>query len=74
MDWVINDDAIISSGPNSKIVIGNEVSWYYYTRQGVHLLQNAQEICKRSTLKVSSKFNPLEGDINFHFEILSDLS
>ena len=70
VDWHLDDDIIISSGPTEEIIPGARIAWDPYTRQGVHLLQDITEVTNKNVFLSSFKFDPKEGDMQFYFELI----
>lgn len=72
MDWQLDSDLSISSGPIEEIVPGKRISWDPYTRQGVHLFRRVSNVTKESTLSWSFNFVPQSGEVEFEFNILTN--
>lgn len=69
VEWHLNDDIVVSSGPTQQFIPGERISWDHYSRQGVHLLHKIKEVTNKDILKSSFKFNPEEGTMQFYFEL-----
>lgn len=69
VDWHLDDDIVVSTGPTKKITVGERVLWDFHTRQGVHLLPDLKEVTSKSILTSSFKFDPKEGTMQFYFEL-----
>ncbi|XP_024947439.1 protein arginine N-methyltransferase 7 isoform X2 [Cephus cinctus] len=67
VDWYLDSNVIVSSGPVKKIQPGSRISWDPYTRQGVYLLRKINEVTEQDTLSWSLKFYPADGTMQFHF-------
>ncbi|XP_051157383.1 protein arginine N-methyltransferase 7 [Leptopilina boulardi] len=69
IDWKLDDDVIISSGPQESIKSGAQVIWDPHTKQGVHLLKNIKSVKSKDTLSWSFDFKPNEGLMKFEFHV-----
>jgi len=68
IDWKLDDsdDDFVTSGPLQEPEIGDWIKWDVHTRQGVFFLPD--DCINTGSLVFSAKFNPKDGDIEFHFE------
>lgn len=69
IDWKLDDDVIISSGPQESIKSGAQVIWDPHTKQGVHLLKTIKSVKSKDTLSWSFDFKPNEGLMKFEFHV-----
>lgn len=69
MDWHLDDEIVVSTGPIKEVVEGERISWDFHTRQGVHLLQDIKKVTSKDSLTSSFKFDPKEGTMQFYFEL-----
>ncbi|XP_076279439.1 arginine methyltransferase 7 isoform X2 [Lasioglossum baleicum] len=72
VDWHLNSDITVSSGPKKEIQPGKRILWDPFTRQGVHLFRNITDVTQQSVLQWSFDFVPQHGNIKFDFHILSE--
>ncbi|XP_066587278.1 protein arginine N-methyltransferase 7 [Prorops nasuta] len=70
IDWHLNKDITVTSGPIEEIVPGFRISWDPYTRQGVHLFKNILNVTNESHVSWSFNFVPQHGTMEFEFNIL----
>ncbi|XP_014204055.1 protein arginine N-methyltransferase 7 [Copidosoma floridanum] len=70
LDWHLDEDTVVSSGPTEDIFPGKRISWDPYTRQGVHLPPNTEKVTNENTLETFFKFNPQEGTLRFNFKMI----
>lgn len=71
IDWHLNSEITISSGPTVEIQSGTRISWDPFTRQGVHLFKDITHVTEQSTVLWSFSFAPQYGNMKFDFRILS---
>jgi protein arginine N-methyltransferase 7 len=69
VDWDLDDDITVSSGPIDDIIPGSRISWDPYTRQGVQIFSEIVQVTNKSILMSSFNFIPEEGRIQFNFEL-----
>ncbi|XP_076657785.1 arginine methyltransferase 7 isoform X2 [Halictus rubicundus] len=72
VDWHLNSDITVSSGPKKEIQSGKRILWDPFTRQGVHLFRDITDVTQQSVLQWSFDFVPQHGNIKFDFNILSE--
>ncbi|XP_076170688.1 arginine methyltransferase 7 isoform X2 [Ptiloglossa arizonensis] len=72
VDWHLNSEITVSSGPNAEIQPSKRISWDPFTRQGVHLFKNITSVTQQSVLLWSFVFVPQYGNIKFDFQVLSE--
>ena len=70
IDWHLDRDITVSSGPAAEIEPGKRISWDPFTRQGVHLFRNIRNVSRHDSLSWSFNFVPQHGDMKFDFHIL----
>ena len=70
VDWHLDRDITVSSGPAVEIEPGKRISWDPFTRQGVHLFRNIRNVSRHDSLSWSFNFVPQHGDMKFDFHIL----
>lgn len=44
LDWILDLESVISTGPTSDVVPGKRISWDFHTRQGVFLFRNITDV------------------------------
>merc|ERR1712181_192294 len=66
MDWQLDEETTVSSGPKAKGLSGSKVCWEPDSKQGVHLLPAPKSA---SSLTYSAVFDPEEGDFTFTFKV-----
>jgi len=66
MDWQLDEETTVSSGPRTKVLSGSKVCWEPDSKQGVHLLPAPQSA---ASLSYSAVFDPEEGDFSFTFKV-----
>ncbi|PBC31995.1 Protein arginine N-methyltransferase [Apis cerana cerana] len=71
IDWHLNSEITISSGPTVEVQSGTRISWDPFTRQGVHLFKDITHVTQQSTVLWSFSFAPQYGNMKFDFRILS---
>lgn len=71
VDWQLNSEITVSSGPTVEVQFGKRISWDPFTRQGVHLFKDITQVTQQSTVLWSFRFVPRYGNITFDFRILS---
>ncbi|XP_068970829.1 protein arginine N-methyltransferase 7 isoform X2 [Bombus flavifrons] len=71
VDWQLNSEITVSSGPTVEVQFGKRISWDPFTRQGVHLFKDITQVTQQSTVLWSFSFVPRYGNITFDFRILS---
>ena len=64
MEWQLDAETCVSSGPMAEVVVGQLVSWDMDSKQGVHLLPSPRSA---SCLSYTATFVPSEGDFSFQF-------
>ncbi|KAJ8670527.1 hypothetical protein QAD02_001786 [Eretmocerus hayati] len=69
VDWHLDDEICVSSGPVEEIVPGSRVSWDWYSRQGVHLLSNITQVSNKNVVVSAFAFNAREGLFEFSFNV-----
>ncbi|XP_043471337.1 protein arginine N-methyltransferase 7 isoform X2 [Leptopilina heterotoma] len=69
IDWKLDNDIIISSGPQEIIKPGEPIIWDQHIKQGVHLLKNTKIVKSKDTLSWSFDFKPKEGFMKFEFHV-----
>ncbi|XP_058792980.1 protein arginine N-methyltransferase 7 [Phymastichus coffea] len=69
IDWHLDDDITITSGPVLEVIPGSRVSWDLYTRQGVHLPYKITQVTNQNLLIHKFDFDPREGTVQFQFEL-----
>ncbi|XP_064640600.1 protein arginine N-methyltransferase 7-like [Lineus longissimus] len=67
LDYVLGKDHTVTTGAIEPIIPGEKVTWTPDIRQGVHLFRTPQSVTKDSAVKIITKFNPKNGDIDFSF-------
>lgn len=69
MDWNLDEDVTISTGPVEQVVVGKNIVWDPYTRQGVYFLgKESKAVAEGSaSLKFTIKFDPETGSFDFEF-------
>ena len=70
IDWKLDEDIIISSGPLQDVWPGTSVIWDPYTKQGVYLFRSTKNITSMDQLCWSFDFSPKEGLMKFDFRII----
>ncbi|XP_033210575.1 protein arginine N-methyltransferase 7 isoform X2 [Belonocnema kinseyi] len=70
MDWKLDEDISICSGPLQPVQAGASVIWDPYTKQGVYLLESAKRIKSVDKLCWTFDFTPKEGLMKFDFCIM----
>ncbi|CAK9803941.1 Protein arginine N-methyltransferase 7 [Anthophora plagiata] len=71
VDWHLDSEITISSGPTAEVQPGKRISWDRFTRQGVHLFKDIARVTQRSVVSYSFNFVPQHGNVKFDFHILS---
>lgn len=71
VDWDLDSEITVSSGPTAKIQPGKRISWDPFTRQGVHLFRDITNVTQQNMLLWSFNFIPQHGNIKFEFRVLS---
>ncbi|XP_031826057.1 arginine methyltransferase 7 isoform X2 [Nomia melanderi] len=71
IDWHLDSEITVSSGPKREIEPGKRISWDPFTRQGVYLFRHITNVTQQSVLQWSFDFVPQHGNIKFDFHILS---
>lgn len=71
IDWQLNSEITVSSGPTVKVQSGERISWDPFTRQGVHLFKDITHVTQHSIISWSFNFAPQSGNIKYDFRILS---
>nr|XP_034196568.1 protein arginine N-methyltransferase 7 isoform X1 [Osmia lignaria] len=71
VDWDLDSEITVSSGPTAKIQPGKRISWDPFTRQGVHLFRDISNVTQQNMLLWSFNFIPQHGNIKFEFRVLS---
>lgn len=71
IDWQLNSEITVSSGPTVKVQPGERISWDPFTRQGVHLFKDITHVTQHSIISWSFNFAPQSGNIKYDFRILS---
>ncbi|KAK9309305.1 hypothetical protein QLX08_001042 [Tetragonisca angustula] len=71
IDWQLNSEITVSSGPTVKVQSGERISWDPFTRQGVHLFKDITHVTQHSIISWSFNFAPRSGNIKYDFRILS---
>jgi len=66
MDWQLDKETTVSSGPRTKVLSGSKVRWEPDSKQGVHLLPAPKSAASLSYMAV---FDPEEGDFTFTFKV-----
>jgi len=66
MEWSLDEETVVSGGPVSEVLVGQNVAWDMDSKQGVHLVKNPA-IGSRLHYKID--FIPSEGDLSFKFDI-----
>jgi len=66
MDWQLDEETTVSSGPRTKVLSGSKVCWEPDSKQGVHLLPTPTPA---ASLSYSAVFDPEEGDFTFTFKV-----
>ncbi|KAG7187839.1 hypothetical protein KM043_016875 [Ampulex compressa] len=69
VDWQLDMDITVSSGPTNEILPGERISWDRFTRQGVHLFRDISNVTQEDALFYSFSFVPEHGNIDFDFSI-----
>jgi len=76
MDWHLDDDVTISTGPVETVSFGTDVSWDVHSKQGVHLFPKhrnhiqSSQISPKAVVKANLTFDAAEGDILFDFTVI----
>ncbi|XP_053994662.1 protein arginine N-methyltransferase 7 isoform X1 [Hylaeus volcanicus] len=71
VDWHLDSEITVSSGPNAEIQPGKRISWDPFTRQGVHLFREITNVTQQNVLQWSFAFMPQHGNMKFDFHILT---
>ncbi|XP_076749942.1 arginine methyltransferase 7 isoform X1 [Xylocopa sonorina] len=71
VDWQLDSEISVSSGPIDEVQPGKRISWDPFTRQGVHLFKDITHVTQQSIVLWSFRFVPQCGNIKFDFRILS---
>ncbi|XP_043285882.1 protein arginine N-methyltransferase 7 isoform X2 [Venturia canescens] len=50
LDWILDHETTISTGPTCDVIPGQGISWDFHTRQGVFLFRNISEINETNVL------------------------
>lgn len=69
MDFHLDLDTVVSSGPQEEVVPGTRVVWDEYSRQGIYFLLPQEPVISGSVLRYKAVFSPMTGDIVFNFSI-----
>ncbi|XP_078048314.1 arginine methyltransferase 7 [Augochlora pura] len=73
VDWHLNTEITVSSGPTRAIQPGTQISWDPFTRQGVYLFRDITDVTQQSILHWSFDFTPeLFTNMKFDFHVLSE--
>ncbi|XP_043257673.1 protein arginine N-methyltransferase 7 isoform X1 [Colletes gigas] len=71
VDWHLNSEITVSSGPTTEIQPGKRISWDPFTRQGVHLFRDITNVTQQNVLQWSFVFVPHHGNMTCDFHMLS---
>lgn len=71
MDWNLDSDVTVATGPIEKVAVDEKISWDPYTRQGVYFFgKDARTVVDgKTTVKFVVKFDPETGSFAFDFQI-----
>nr|XP_033328864.1 protein arginine N-methyltransferase 7-like isoform X1 [Megalopta genalis]XP_033328865.1 protein arginine N-methyltransferase 7-like isoform X2 [Megalopta genalis] len=73
VDWHLNAQITVSSGPTRAIQPGARISWDPFTRQGVHIFRDVTNVTQQSSLDWSFDYAPeLFRTMKFDFHVLSE--
>ncbi|XP_012284304.1 protein arginine N-methyltransferase 7 [Orussus abietinus] len=72
VDWQLDNNTMVSTGPTKDIVPGTPISWYPFVRQGVHLCRNIIDVTSQHSIAWKLFFDPSEGNIKFSFNSVLD--
>ncbi|XP_074093827.1 arginine methyltransferase 7 [Cotesia typhae] len=67
IDWSLDSEIVVSTGPSKPVVAGQRLSWDINNRQGVHLLRKIQNVNKQNSLSWFFKYHN-EGYQYFDFK------
>ncbi len=70
MNWHLDDDHVLSSGPASDVVVGEDIAWDVHSKQGVFFFPRPN-LCQKGVHSVccTVTFVPKEGELNFKFNL-----
>lgn len=69
MDFHLDLDTVVSTGPQEEVIPGTRVVWDQHTRQGVYFLLPEEPVISGCALRYKAVFSPTTGDIVFNFSI-----
>ncbi|XP_017887941.1 protein arginine N-methyltransferase 7 isoform X1 [Ceratina calcarata] len=72
IDWQLDSEISVSSGPTAEVKPGERISWDPFTRQGVILFRDITDVTEESIISWSFSFVPQHGNIKFDFRVLSE--
>ncbi|XP_015109826.1 protein arginine N-methyltransferase 7 [Diachasma alloeum] len=72
VDWHLDPETIVSTGPTTEVTPGQRISWDMNTRQGVFLLRKIEDVTSSHVLTWSLKYQ-LKRDRNFVFNFNVEL-
>jgi hypothetical protein len=67
MEWHLTEDLTITTGPEEEPLVGKEVVWDKFTRQGVYFMDQYQEVSDEDFYRftVSHDVESCQTDFNF---------
>ncbi|XP_076386191.1 arginine methyltransferase 7 isoform X2 [Megachile rotundata] len=71
VNWHLDSEITVSTGPTAEIQPGKRISWDPFTRQGVHLFRDITNVTQQNILLSLFSFIPQHGNVKFDFQILS---
>lgn len=70
MDFYLDEEHVLSSGPVSPVVPGDKIDWDIHSKQGVFFFPNPQ-LCQKgiSSVECQATLKPKEGEFAFDFRL-----
>jgi len=73
VDWFLEKKetpkALISTGPNQPIQIGQYISWNMFTNQGIHLIPKSSNVNSGNNVEWETNFQPKKGELLITFNV-----
>ena len=63
MDWVYDEDTVVSTGLTREPEVGGPVSWNRNFKQGIYIYSKKD---RPETMRAEVSFHPTDGDVAFH--------
>ncbi|XP_008551526.1 protein arginine N-methyltransferase 7 isoform X1 [Microplitis demolitor] len=57
VDWYLDSELMVSTGPSKPIIAGKKITWDMNNRQGVHLLRKIQSVTKQHSVTWFFKYH-----------------